>query len=81
MYVLRGAAYQEEGVTDKSIVDFTQAIGLLEKHASHDVIAQAYVARASAYILKDDFHSALEDYRAARELNPADTQILERFTI
>jgi tetratricopeptide (TPR) repeat protein len=76
-YALRATIYRNGGAYDAAIADFTQAIELLQKIASGDVVAAAYVARGGAYSLKGDLENAARDYRKALALNPANDQAAE----
>src|SRR5207253_1816182 len=63
---------------DRSIADYTQAIDLLKRTATADVIASAYVTRAAVYSLKADFANALADYRTAFEIDKSNDLALDR---
>lgn len=65
IYVLRGSSYRTSQQYTLAIADLTRAIDLLKIGASNEVVASAYVTRASLYALAGDLSSALSDYRQA----------------
>jgi len=74
MYALRGTTYRNSNDYDRAIADFTQTIQILQKFASADVVASAYVTRGNANLLKGGLESALADFRAALALDAKNEQ-------
>ena len=63
-YNLRGVWYYEQGVYERSILDFNKAISIFPAYSS------AYYNRGLSLAAMQDFQSALEDYDRAIRLNP-----------
>jgi hypothetical protein len=74
IYVLRATIYRTDQQYDRAVDDLTRAIELLTGLATNDVVASAYVTRASVHALKGDIASAAADYRHALTLDPTNTQ-------
>lgn len=77
IYVLRASIYRSTQQYNLAIDDLTKAIELLKGTATSDVIASAFVTRASIYSLSADPTNALADYERALSLDPSNVQAAE----
>jgi tetratricopeptide (TPR) repeat protein len=77
IYVLRASEYRANQQYDLAIGDLTKAIGLLQNTEPPDVVASAYVTRASIYLLKGDTTEALADYRGALTMDSEKQQAIK----
>jgi tetratricopeptide (TPR) repeat protein len=77
LYALRGSAYRNERDYDRAIADFTEVIEILRSSASPDLVAAAYVTRATTYASNGSLQNALADYRNALALDSANAQAAE----
>jgi tetratricopeptide (TPR) repeat protein len=74
IYVVRATLFRSNGSYDRAIDDMTHAIELLTSTASSDIVASAYVTRASFYSLSGDLAKALADYQKAAALDQTNAQ-------
>lgn len=63
-YINRGMAYEDRGLFDKAIEDYTAGIAL------NTGFADSYVNRGSAYNGLGEYRKAIEDFNRALELKP-----------
>ncbi|MBI5492357.1 MAG: tetratricopeptide repeat protein [Deltaproteobacteria bacterium] len=63
-YINRGMAYEDRGLFDKAIEDYTAGIAL------NTGFADSYVNRGSAYNGLGEYQKAIEDFNRALELKP-----------
>ena len=81
-YFYRGQSYYDNGDYDKAINDYTRYITYLnseylplDAHSKdafiyYDSAARAYLERGNAYVQKDNYSRAIDDYAQVIAINP-----------
>ncbi len=70
-FASRGVAYDQKGLYDRAIADYTHAIAAADPSGAPAKLAETYFNRGAAYEHRRLYRQAVADYRAALELDPS----------
>ncbi len=87
-YFCRGRLYYKKGEYDKALEDFNKAVELITADKAGDTeaydkatVAGLYTSRALCYIKKSMFKDAVQDFKAAAEIDPGAGAVLKLLDI